>query len=125
MTLVIKNFWSKVKIPYNFKDGCWEWVGRVNINGYGYFSFRYIPAKTVSVYPHRLSYEYFYGSIPSGRVVRHKCGNKLCVSPYHLEVGTYSDNNNDWWLSVRGAKSLHRVLSKGVPRGSSRKSKKI
>lgn len=36
-----------------------------------------------------------HGPCPAGLVVRHKCDNRLCVNPEHLEYGTQGDNLND------------------------------
>jgi len=37
---------------------------------------------------HRMYYEYYKGEIPYGMVVHHKCRNKACVNPDHLELMT-------------------------------------
>jgi hypothetical protein len=66
---------------------CWNWQGATMKNGYGEFHLH-----GSSVYAHRISYIIFYGEIPEGLLVRHKCDNKLCVNPKHLELGTHSDN---------------------------------
>lgn len=44
---------------------------------------------------HRASYEIHHGPIPEGQVVRHKCDNKLCLNPEHLEAGTQRENIQD------------------------------
>ena len=32
---------------------------------------------------------------PKGMVTRHLCGNRLCINPNHLEIGTYKQNTAD------------------------------
>jgi hypothetical protein len=44
---------------------------------------------------HRAVYEYFWGSIPDGLVVRHQCDQPSCINPLHLLIGSYTDNYND------------------------------
>ena len=46
-------------------------------------------------YVHRVSYEYHFGPIPDELVVRHKCARRACFAPYHLVLGTASDNMQD------------------------------
>lgn len=65
---------------------CWEWTGAKVGVGYGWFR---------DGYAHRRSYELFVGEIPEGRLIRHKCDNRNCVNPDHLEIGTKADNNQD------------------------------
>lgn len=69
-------------------NGCWEWQGcRNNLLGYGMGSFK---GKIMGA--HRLSYILFYDKIPNGLVIHHKCENKICVNPYHLEAVTQTEN---------------------------------
>lgn len=45
---------------------------------------------------HRLAYLLAHGSLPAGGlVVRHLCGNPLCVNPRHLAEGTKRQNTAD------------------------------
>lgn len=75
------RFISKVIMPQNSRE-CWLWNGGIDdANGYGYLSLH-----NCKVYPHRFSYEHFNGKIPYKAVVHHKCGNRICVNPYHLET---------------------------------------
>ena len=79
----IAQFWAKVEV--RSEGVCWFWRGQAT-NGYG--KFRDIRA-------HRYSYEFAKGAIPEDLLVRHLCGNKMCVNPKHLEVGTMADNARD------------------------------
>jgi hypothetical protein len=83
------KFYSKVTIPN--ENGCMEWVGAKNSNGYGHFINRF--RKTIKA--HRYSYQLSYGSIPDGMNVLHGCDNPLCVCPIHLFLGTLKENTHD------------------------------
>lgn len=88
-------------------ESCWEWQGRTNF-GYGIVM---IHGRNIRV--HRLSYELVNGPIPDGLMVRHKCDNRRCVNPDHLEVGTHQDNMDD--MMERGRKpmgELHHTVAR-------------
>ena len=91
-------------------DGCWIW--RVTSkDGYGKDmtiktfeqtkSFGRLSNGSRHIKPHRASFYKATGEYPE--LVRHKCGNKSCINPDHLEAGSHSENskdtyNNKWYL---------------------------
>ena len=83
-----QRFWDKVNIKN--EDECWEWQSTISTNGYG--QFRYY---NQIFFAHRVSYTITNGPIPEGKLILHKCDNRLCVNPSHLYCGTQADNIND------------------------------
>lgn len=82
-----ERFLSKVEKT----ETCWTWkAGTFNETGYGQFWMRRRPHGA-----HVASYKLFVGKVPKGLMVRHKCDNRICVNPDHLEIGTHSDNMKD------------------------------
>ncbi len=81
-----ERFWSKVN-KRGFSE-CWEWDGTIGQDGYGQFWF-----KGKTVHAHRVSWMIKNDSeIPDGLLALHSCDNKRCVNPYHITIGTYSEN---------------------------------
>lgn len=66
---------------------CWEWQGKKNNGGYGSFGFN---RKGYSA--HVASYLIHIGIIPDGLELDHKCRNRGCVNPDHLEPVTHKIN---------------------------------
>lgn len=69
------------------EDGCWEWRGHTQANGYGSMSVNGRPQRT-----HRIAYEEYVGPIPAGLEIDHLCRNRSCCNPKHLEPVTRAEN---------------------------------
>lgn len=74
---------------------CWVWTAGKTAAGYGlsYISRRERP------YVHRLSYSLLVGTIPDGLQIDHRCRNRACCNPDHLEAVTAHVN------TLRGEKA--------------------
>jgi len=72
-------------------SGCWLWFGmQRNGKAYGVFCW-----KNKSLSAHRAAWEIYFGPIPPGMNVCHKCDVPMCVNPEHLFIGTQLDNMTD------------------------------
>lgn len=94
------RFLKKFKI--GCEDSCWPWKSCIGDTGYGIL---FINGKKRSA--SRLSYQFFYGDFDQKMWVLHKCDNRMCVNPYHLELG---DNKSNMAQCV--ARGRHGQLKK-------------
>jgi hypothetical protein len=105
--LDVAAFWSKAKVLGVAQ--CWEWQAHT-VNGYGKFR---------GERAHRYAYHLHKGEIGEGLMIRHLCGNKLCVNPRHLEEGTMKDNATDGILlgeTLRGEMNGKAKISEAEAR---------
>jgi hypothetical protein len=86
-----ERFLAKVAIPDDPEDrlACWPWQGAKHGQNRGYGKF-HLDGKTISA--HRAAFLLFVGDLEEGQVVGHKCNNEQCVSPWHLEATSQSEN---------------------------------
>lgn len=85
-------------------NGCWEWIGHRNRDGYG------------QGLAHRRAWKSVNGPIPEGMMVLHRCDNRPCCNPRHLYLGTAQDNIFD--AMARGR--WQRPYLEGVVRAAHR-----
>jgi len=116
----IKLFSQKVNKKGH--NECWEWLGsKAGNTGYGKVK---IGGKTFRA--HRVSWSLFFGDVPKGKMVLHKCNNPGCVNPYHLYIGDGHDNAKDrdkaghtkggrppHKLSRSDVEKIHKLLAEG------------
>lgn len=80
------------------ENGCWEWRHGRQAHGYGV---------VFQEGGHRYAYRAWYGEIPTGAHVLHRCDNPPCCNPAHLYLGSHKDNMGDMgarrrqWLAAR------------------------
>lgn len=101
------RFWEKVRK----REGCWDWLGSKDHNGYGSF---YVSPARGSILAHRFSYELASGRPTAPEVVMHSCDTPSCVNPAHLRLGTMKDNSEDMvskGRSQRGERHAHAKLT--------------
>lgn len=71
------------------RTGCWNWTGPMYKSlGYGFIT----EGAKKRLRAHRFVYEQVVGPISAGLVLDHKCRNKMCVNPRHLEPVTTAIN---------------------------------
>lgn len=84
--------WLHAHSMYDAETGCHIWLGVKNNSGYGSTRTKQ-GRKTTGA--HRRAWNEFYGDIPEGMDVCHKCDVRLCINPDHLFLGTRKDNLQD------------------------------
>lgn len=101
-----KPFWSYVD-KATTPDGCWTWTGCLR-RGYG--DFKHGGRKYGA---HVWSWRLANGrEVPTGLCVMHKCDNRACVRPDHLQVGTTHENMLDKVQKGRQARGESNASSK-------------
>lgn len=93
------------------ENGCWEYLGSINPEGYGWFRSRGA---------HIYYFKFFSGPIPAGMQLDHTCHNpkecaggvncphRRCVNPSHLEPVTKLENYR------RGCKNITGLIGRGA-----------
>lgn len=92
MKKVGKN--CKIDFESNPQDPCWVWTGPTSgkvpeCRGGGYPRMS-LNGRTVAV--HRVVFTHYHGFIPGKMQIDHKCNNRLCLNPEHLEIVTHKEN---------------------------------
>jgi hypothetical protein len=99
MTLA-ERAWAKIAKG----EGCWEWQGSRNRDGYGQLATRSREQRWHLA--HRVVWEDLHGPIQAGMEVCHRCDNPPCCRPDHLFLGTHADNMADMAAKARTARAI-------------------
>lgn len=76
------------KVLKRGEDQCWPWRGACRDDSYGIMAIH-----RVQFYAHRIAVVIATREdIPEGMTVDHKCRNKKCCNPAHLEIVTQAEN---------------------------------
>jgi hypothetical protein len=65
-------------------NGCWLWIGAIDIGGYG--------VAPQGGQAHRVVYEILAGPIPRDHHLHHECETPRCVNPEHLTPMLHGDH---------------------------------
>jgi len=105
---------SRVALPAD-SDGCWLWLGRLTVKGYGQFAPTGLPSRLAQCY----GYEQFVGPIPEGFHLDHFRMNagprrascsRSCVNPQHVEPATPQENTlRGESIQAKNARKTHCI----------------
>ena len=74
---------------------CWVWTGALAGGGYGYLRY-----KGRALRAHRVAFELENGPIAHGLEIDHKCRNRSCVRPSHLQAVSSMENSENMGVRV-------------------------
>lgn len=94
---------TRTKYIIDAVTGCWNWIGRLH-NGYGrvFLGGLWYAA-------HVVTYTTKYGPVPKGLELDHKCRNRACCNPDHVEPVTRLENVRRGARTKLDSSKVHRI----------------
>ena len=89
-----ERFFQKISIQPN---SCWLWMAATDDKGYARLL---VHGKNIRA--HRWAYQQFVGPIPEDCEIDHRCRNKSCVNPEHLDAVSHEENMRRADCSISG-----------------------
>lgn len=78
------------KVDFDRTTHCMHFTGSICADGYGKINGGLdMPGETLA---HRAAYRIWCGEIPEGKEIDHRCRNRSCINPQHLEAVTHAIN---------------------------------
>ena len=80
---------GQVVAEFHMHTACWIWIGKPYPSGYAYFKYR--GGRTLT---HRVAFRMLrsFHATYKGRIVHHRCRNRICVNPEHLQMVTFAQH---------------------------------
>ena len=86
---ILERILDRVKVDP--ESECWVWQGPTSGEGRG-GGYGRMSLNSQTVATHIVVYTHFHGYVPGKRQVDHKCRNRLCCNPEHLELVSHLQN---------------------------------
>lgn len=84
-------------------SGCWLWTGAISTHGYGITNYQ-----RKQIRAHQAAYQVWVGEVPAGLQLDHKCRNRSCFNPEHLECVTPRENTlRGEGITAKAARATH------------------